>query len=257
MCQQLYNMQSLSLLQSTLVELPATFLNSVTNATVLTAASATTPGNKSPTGSSQDCVSVGTIKLCIPAANFSHIINSDETEEDFGSRLSGLVQSALLAQSVDVRVCQSATVMVSQPQSFTSPTLTTQLTTELPQLSTHLTPTLSSGVKTQSIVVETMEDPMSIHLSGVTGTEVRHATLLDQGALGGGVKEEDILSDGEVSHSQTGLASSLDPSSPATTSQVILNDPILAVSGEPLGQEEGLQQENDDSDITCSGLSED
>lgn len=34
-------------------------------------------------------------------------------------------------------------------------------------------------------------------------------------------------------------------------------DPILSVSGEPLGREEGLQPDPDDSDITCRGLSED
>ncbi|XP_071541548.1 uncharacterized protein [Panulirus ornatus] len=254
MCQQLYNMQSLNLLQSTLVELPATFLNSAANGTVLTATPPATPGNKSPTGLSQDSLSVGTIKLCIPAANFSHIINLDENEEDFGSRLSRLVQSALLAQSVDIRCCQPASVEVSQPHTFTSPTLTTQLTTQLPHLSTHLTSALSNGAKTQSIVVETMEDSLSMHLSEVTGAGVGRTTLLNQGRE---VKEEDILSDGEGAHSQAGLSTSLDPSSPAVTSQVIINDPILSVSGEPLDSEEGLQPDHDDSDMTCHGLSED
>lgn len=252
MCQQLYNLQSLSLLQSTLVELPATFLNSVNNSALLSASAPPTPENKSPAESSQDSVSLGTIKLCIPAANFSHIINSDESEEDFGSRLSGLMQSALLTQSVDVRVCEASSV-ASQAHCFTSPALTTQL----PHLSPHLSSTLSDGAKTQSIVVETLEDPLSMHLAGVTRADVSRTTLLDQGDLGGGMKEEDILSDGEVSHSQTGLATSLDPSSPAVTSQVILNDPILSVSGEPLGREEGLQPDHDDSDITCQGLSQD
>lgn len=80
MCQHLYNQQSLSLLQSTLVELPATFLNS-SNPTS-PAHSALSEG-KSPSplvSTQQDCVdlSVSTVKLCIPAANFSHIINPGE-----------------------------------------------------------------------------------------------------------------------------------------------------------------------------------
>lgn len=37
------------------------------------------------------------------------------------------------------------------------------------------------------------------------------------------VKEEDLLSDGEGAHTQAGLNTGLDPSSPAVTSQVILN----------------------------------
>nr|XP_045613577.1 cyclin-D-binding Myb-like transcription factor 1 isoform X2 [Procambarus clarkii] len=288
MCQQLYNMQSLSLLQSTLVELPATFLNTLTNSPLMSTA---TSGNKSSMGVDQDCVSVGTIKLCIPAANFSTMISSVENEEQFGSRLSELMQSALLAQSVDVRVCQPTSV-VSQPHCFTSPTLTTQVTTQLP----HLSSTLANDAKPHSIVVETMQDSLSMDLPDVHRTSTSRTTLLDQDLvtmkeediLSDGdishsqtglatsldpsfpvvtsqvilnglvrVKEEDILSDGDISHSQTGLATSLDPSSPVVTSQVILNDPILSVSGEPLGHEEGLQPDHDDSEITCRGLSQD
>lgn len=77
MCKQLYNMQSHSLLQATLVELPATFLNSATNITVPLVSSPSLESKPLPgSGSGQDNISVGTIKLCIPAANFSRIINT-------------------------------------------------------------------------------------------------------------------------------------------------------------------------------------
>ncbi|XP_064078267.1 uncharacterized protein LOC135195749 [Macrobrachium nipponense] len=98
------------------------------------------------------------------------------------------------------------------------------------------------------VVVDNLEDSM-IHLSEVTSGDVGHNVLLEQANLQTAVKEEDVLSDGEVTNTQTSLTTSLDPSSPAVTSQVILNDPILSVSGEPLGQEEGLHQDHDDTDI--------
>lgn len=252
MCQHLYNQQSLSLLQSTLVELPATFLNS-SNPTS-PAHSALSEG-KSPSplvSTQQDCVdlSVSTVKLCIPAANFSHIINPDDNEEDFHSRLNGLVQSALLSHGVQVRSCNSASEVV------VSESTDTQTQEHFLSTASQLADSLassppSSDKNSRAIVVEAVEDSLPLHLSAVSRAGVGRASLLGHGGLGGGVKEEDILSDSEGGHTTT-----LDPSSPVVSSKLILNDPILSVSGEPLGGEEGLQADPDDSHI-CTGLAGD
>ncbi|XP_068250982.1 cyclin-D-binding Myb-like transcription factor 1 isoform X2 [Palaemon carinicauda] len=235
MCQMLYNMQSLNLLQSTLVELPTAGPTS-TNTTG-------GPGSieEKSSGSAEENLPAGTVKLCIPASNFANIINSDNHTDDFASKLSALVQTALVVPSGEVPSSQSVTSLVSQPNNYTSHSLS-----QLPSsLSTHLTSTLSVCSKSQSVVVDNLEDSM-IHLSEVANDD-DHNVLLEQDLSN--VKEEDVLSDGEVANTQTSLSTSLDPSSPAVTSQVILNDPILSVSGEPLGQEEGLHQDHDDTDI--------
>ncbi|KAK3864767.1 hypothetical protein Pcinc_029567 [Petrolisthes cinctipes] len=249
MCQQLYNMMSLSLLQSTLVELPATFLS---NSSVTSGLSQPSAGNSidskgGGSSPSQDMggLTMGTIKLCVPAANFSHIINTDDSEEDFASRLSSLVQNALLTQNVETRGSgQTAPPLQLLP----STSLTTSSTTSSP----HFTHTLTGGSKTSpSLVVETMEESLSLSLPDVTRG-------LDRGSLGVVVKEEDLLSDGEAGPSEGALATTLDPPSPsAVSSHVILNDPILSVSGEPLAREEGLQATHHDTDISCTGLNED
>ncbi|KAK8395350.1 hypothetical protein O3P69_006194 [Scylla paramamosain] len=252
MCQHLYNQQSLSLLQSTLVELPATFLNS-SSQTSPAHSSLSEGKSPSPLGSTQqDCVdlSVSTVKLCIPAANFSHIINSDDNEEDFHSRLNGLVQSALLSHGVQVRSCNSASEVV------VSESADTQTQEHFLSTSSQLADSLASSSppsdkNSRAIVVEAVEDSLPLHLSAVSRAGVGRASLLGHGGLGGGVKEEDILSDSEGGHTTT-----LDPSSPVVSSKLILNDPILSVSGEPLGGEEGLQADPDDSHI-CTGLAGD
>lgn len=247
MCQQLYNMTSLIFLQSTLVELPATFLS---NSSVTCRLSQPTAGNSTNNkgdGNGQDMggLTMGTIKLCIPAANFSHIINTDDSEEDFATRLSNLVQTALLTQNVETQG-SGATATPSQPLASTS--LTTSSTTTSP----HFSHTLSGESKpSPSIVVETMEESLSLSLPDVTRG-------LDRSSLGAVTKEEDLLSDGEAGPSQAALATTLDPPSPsAVSSRVILNDPILSVSGEPLAGEEGLQATHHDTDISCTGLTED
>ncbi|XP_050734920.1 uncharacterized protein LOC127007721 isoform X2 [Eriocheir sinensis] len=257
MCQHLYNLQPLSLLQSTLVELPATFLNSLAPSSPTSSSSPTLSSHSgkvtSPLRSAQqDCVdlAVGTIKLCIPAANFSNIINSDDNEEDFHSKLNGLVQSALLAHSVQVRSCDSASTVIESESPDTSQNQQDFLNT-----SAQLTRSLASSSplsdkNSHAIVVEAVEDSLPVQLSPVSRVGVSRASLLSQGGLGG-VKEEDILSDSEGGHTTT-----LDPSSPVVTSKLILNDPILSVSGEPLGGEEGLQTDHDDSHI-CTGLAGD
>lgn len=61
-------------MQSTLVELPATAVNSA--AATLTSAGSTTGISKNLSSGNQDSLAAGSVKLCIPAANFSHIINS-------------------------------------------------------------------------------------------------------------------------------------------------------------------------------------
>lgn len=79
----------------------------------------------------------------------------EEGEEDFGTRLSGLVQSALIAQNVDIRCAQAPTTTLdTSDHTFTSPTLPTHLASQLPQIATASLPT---STKSQSIVVETME----------------------------------------------------------------------------------------------------
>ncbi|XP_069997902.1 cyclin-D-binding Myb-like transcription factor 1 isoform X3 [Penaeus vannamei] len=247
LCQQLYNLQSLSLMQSTLVELPATAVNSA--AATLTNAGSTTGVGKNLSSVNQDSLATGSVKLCIPAANFSHIINSDDGEEDMAAKLSGLVQTALVVPTSSNCSPQTVTTLVSQPQVLSTASLPTPVTTQLsPHLTSQLTSTITNCSKNQSIVVTTLEDPLGLQLAEVGGTGVDRSTLLNQG-LQSVVKEEDLLSDGEGTHTQAGLNTGLDPSSPAVTSQVILNDPILSVSGEPLGCEECLQQDRDDADI--------
>ncbi|XP_064086290.1 cyclin-D-binding Myb-like transcription factor 1 isoform X2 [Macrobrachium nipponense] len=238
MCQLLYNMQSLNLLQSTLVELPTAGPAS-TNATGVSASV-----EEKSSGLAEENLPSGTVKLCIPASNFANIINSDTKNDDFASKLSALVQTAVVVPSGEAASSQPVTSLVSQTSNFTSHSLS-----QMPSpLSTHLTSSLSVCSKAEAVVVDNLEDSM-IHLSEVTSGDVGHNVLLEQANLQTAVKEEDVLSDGEVTNTQTSLTTSLDPSSPAVTSQVILNDPILSVSGEPLGQEEGLHQDHDDTDI--------
>ncbi|KAG0723327.1 Cyclin-D-binding Myb-like transcription factor 1 [Chionoecetes opilio] len=248
MCQHLYNLQSISLRQSTLVELPATFLNSSSPSL-----SAHSPLSESKAPSplelnQQDCVdlSVSTVKLCIPAANFSHIINTDddEDEEDFHSRLNGLMQSALVSHGVQVRGGDCASDLAVAEASDTHSHQHFLATSS--QLADPSLASSSPNKNSHAIVIEAVEDPLHLHLSAVSRDSVGQASLLHHA-----VKEEDILSDSEGGHTAM-----LDPSSPVVSSKLILNDPILSVSGEPLGGEEGLQADPDDSHI-CTGLAGD
>lgn len=197
MCQHLYNNWSMNVLQTTLVELPATHVSSSSEDLL-------NPSEKCNSPSS------GSIKLCIPAANFADIINSAESSEDLSLRLSSLVESALVMPSND-----------------------------------------GSNDGTNDGAISHQTSGFHINLSSIsnTGVSLDQESLLDQAGLVVGVKGEELLSDGEGTNNNSTLTSSLDPISRNVSSQVILNDPIMSNSGDPLDREEGLRQDTDDSDI--------
>ncbi|CAL4089572.1 unnamed protein product, partial [Meganyctiphanes norvegica] len=186
MCQHLYNNWSMNVLQTTLVELPATHV-------ISSSADLLNPSDKCSSSPS------GSIKLCIPAANFADIINS-ENAEDLSLRLSSLVESALVMPTNDGTI----------------------------------------GQQDLGVGKETLGD---------AGGGLKFDMIKSYSGLVVSVKGEELLSDGEGTNNNTTLTTSLDPTSRNMSSQVILNDPILSVSGDPLHREEGLRQDTDDSDI--------